>query len=64
MMPIKTYKIETIVLYFVTKKNLEISFQNGPEHETTSLIFRPKVDRWVDSTQCDYGGLICGILMV
>ena len=21
------------------------------------LIFRPKVDRWVDSTQCDYGGL-------
>ena len=38
MMPIKTYKkIETIVLYFVIKKNLEISFQNGPEHETTSL---------------------------
>ena len=22
------------------------------------LIFRPKVDRWVDFTQCDYGGLI------
>ena len=22
------------------------------------LIFRPKVDRWVDSTQCQYGGLI------
>ena len=22
------------------------------------LIFMPKVDRWVDSTQCDYGGLI------
>ena len=21
------------------------------------LIFRPKVDRWVDSTQCDYGEL-------
>ena len=20
------------------------------------LIFRPKVDQWVDSTQCDYGG--------
>ena len=38
MMPIKTYKkIKTIVLYFVVKKNLEISFQNGPEHETTSL---------------------------
>ena len=38
MMPIKTFKkIETIVLYFVIKKNLEISFQNGPEHETTSL---------------------------
>ena len=38
MMPIKTYeKTETIVLYFVIKKNLEISFQNGPEHETTSL---------------------------
>ena len=26
-----------IVLYFVIKKNLEISFQNGPEHETKSL---------------------------
>ena len=26
-----------IVLYFVIKKNLEISFQNGPEHWTTSL---------------------------
>ena len=39
MMPIKTYKrIETIVLYFVTKKNLQISFQNGPENQTTSLI--------------------------
>ena len=38
MMPIKTYtKFETIVLYFVIKK-LEISFQNGPEHETTSLM--------------------------
>ena len=38
MMPIKTYnKIETIVLYFFVEKNLEISFQNGPEHETTSL---------------------------
>ena len=37
MMPIKTYKkIETIVLYFVIKKSLEISFQNGPERETTS----------------------------
>ena len=39
MMPIKTYKkIETIILYFIIKKNLEISFQNGLEHETTSLI--------------------------
>ena len=38
MLPLKTYKkIETIVLYFVIKKNLEISFENGPEHETTSL---------------------------
>ena len=37
MKPIKTYKkIETTVLYFVLKKkNLEISFQNGPEHKTT-----------------------------
>ena len=26
-----------IVLHFV-KKNLKISFQNGPENETTSLI--------------------------
>ena len=32
MMPIKTYKkIETIVLYFVINKNVEINFQNGPE---------------------------------
>ena len=39
MMPIKIYKkIKTIVLYFVIKKNLECSFQNGPEHETMSLI--------------------------
>ena len=39
MMPIKTYKkIETIVLYVVFyKKNLQISFQNEPEHETISL---------------------------
>ena len=38
MMPIKTYKnYETIVLYFVIKQNLEINFQSGPEHETTSL---------------------------
>ena len=35
-MPTKTYKkIETIVLYFVIKKNLKIRFQNEPEHETT-----------------------------
>ena len=26
-----------IVFYFVIKKNPEICFQNGPEHETTSL---------------------------
>ena len=38
MIPTKTYKkVETIVLYFVIKKNLEISFRNGPGHETTSL---------------------------
>ena len=30
--------METIVLYFVIKKNLEISFQNELEHETTFLI--------------------------
>ena len=41
MMLMKTYeKIETIVLYFVIKKNLEISFHNGSEHETTSLILK------------------------
>ena len=40
MMPIKKYKkIETIVLYIIIRKNLEISFQNGPEHETTSFCF-------------------------
>ena len=33
----KHKKIETIVLYFVIKKNLEVSFHNGLEHETTSL---------------------------
>ena len=34
MMPIKIYtKIEN-VLYYIIKKNLEISFQNRPEHET------------------------------
>ena len=39
-MLIKTYKkIETIVLYFVIKKNLQISFQIVPEHKTTSLTF-------------------------
>ena len=38
MMPIKTYKkIETILLYFVIKKNLKKIFQNGPEHGTTCL---------------------------
>ena len=36
MMPLKTYKkIETIVYIFFL--NLEISFQNEPEHGTTSL---------------------------
>ena len=40
MMPIKTYKkIETIKLYFVVKKILEISFQNEPKNETRSLIY-------------------------
>ena len=39
MMPIKTYKkIAKIVLYFVIKINLEISFQNGPEYETTQVL--------------------------
>ena len=42
MMSIITYtKIETIVLYFVTKKNLGISLLNGPEYETTSLTLPP-----------------------
>ena len=37
-MPIRTYKkIEKIVLYFVIKKNLEISLQNELEHRTTGL---------------------------
>ena len=30
----------TVVLYFVIKKDLKISFENGPEHEITSLTFR------------------------
>ena len=29
-----------------------------PSEAGDYLIFRPKVDRWVDSTQCDYVGLI------
>ena len=51
MMPIKTFKkIETIVSYFFIKKNLEISFQNAPEHKTTFLkeiflVFRNFFDR-------------------
>ena len=31
------WKIEMIVFYVVIKKNPEISFWNGPEHETKSL---------------------------
>ena len=39
MMPTKTYKkLNFFLLYCVIKKNLEISFQNGPEHETTFLM--------------------------
>ena len=30
----------------------EVPFEAGD-----CLIFRPKADRWVDYTQCDYGGL-------
>ena len=37
MMPIKTLKNWTDCIIFCYKKNLEISFQNGPEHETISL---------------------------
>ena len=38
MMPIKTYKKNwNDCIIFCYKKNLEISFQNGPEHKTTSL---------------------------
>ena len=37
MMPIKTRKL-TRSYYILLKKNLKISFQNGPEHETKSLI--------------------------
>ena len=39
-MSIKTYKkIKMIVFYFIIKKNPEISFRNGPEHEATSLRY-------------------------
>ena len=42
-------KIKTIVLYFVRKKNLEISFKNGLEHETTSFhpLLRPAYKIWL-----------------
>ena len=37
MLRIKTYKT-----YFIIKKNLEISFQNEPEHEITFLKVKKK----------------------
>ena len=37
MKPIKTLKNRNDCIICCYKKNLEISFQNGPEHETTSL---------------------------
>ena len=37
MMPIKTLKNWNDCITFCYKKNLEISFQNGSEHETTPL---------------------------
>ena len=38
MMPIITYKKLNRLYYIFNKKNLEISFQNELEHETTFLI--------------------------
>ena len=44
MMSIKTCKkIEVIVFYFGIEKNPDISFRNGPEHETTSLKSNSKL---------------------
>ena len=38
MMPIKTYKkMKRLYYILLYNKKLEISFQKGPEHETTSL---------------------------
>ena len=37
MMPMETWKNWNDCIIFFYKKNLEISFQNGSEHETTSL---------------------------
>ena len=37
MMPIKTWQNWNDCIIFCYKKNLEISFQNGHEHEITSL---------------------------
>ena len=58
MMPIKTYKkIETIVLYFVIKKSLEISFQNGPERETTSWYkysFAIRISKNNEEATCEF----------
>ena len=52
------WKIQTIVLYFVIKENLEISFQNGPEHETTSLISLPQSTVGVRASSVTRGGVI------
>ena len=42
-------KIDMIVFYSLIKKNPEISFQNGPEHEVTSLNVMNNVILWCHS---------------
>ena len=39
MMPMKTKKLNQLYILLL-KKNFEISSQNGPEHETTSLNYK------------------------
>ena len=50
MIPIKTLKTWNDIL--LQQNNLEISFQNGPEHETTSLrILETRYHTFTKSSQ-------------
>ena len=55
MMPIKASKNWNDCIIFCYKKNLEISFQNGPEHETTSLRYlHGKLNSYIHNSLSSY----------